>query len=240
MIDGPDNLPPMGNLPLPELLERVLTLTDEAKGVRQTRSAVTDSVSDRLVEIRDLDHRESMILGALRHTVASPLSRMKAEKYLRESGLGSINRSAGLLKTALLVLVVLGSSLSVGSGFPNEVPTMPTKPQASTLVQAREALKKLDWKRAEALYVKAYGAGDRPEECLFRTAECRYNLKDYAGALEAVVDLEVVSGGRDANAPMVRGWIARDRGDKAKARDWFGESLNRGNPKARTLLEALN
>ncbi len=148
--------------------------------------------------------------------------------------------SAGPAKSALYVLFAFGLSLTISEGFARTETDMPTKPKPSTVVLAREALKKMDWKEAEYLYLKAYEAGTQPEESLLHIVECRCNLKNYDGALAACNDLAVVLGGVDTRPALLRGIVYKEWGKTDLARGWFQRAADDGDRKATRHLEILN
>ncbi len=134
------------------------------------------------------------------------------------------------------------ASLAVAAGYSHpEVSPVTVDPYFSNELEgAREALKKHNWHEAEKYYRISYHQNNRSEECLFRIAECQYNVGNYEKTLEACNDLDVVSGGQDYNAAMVRGWVYREKGQKEKARDWFMKSKYLGNPRADSLIAKLD
>lgn len=96
-----------------------------------------------------------------------------------------------------------------------------------------------DYARAAGLFRDAADGGGDPDACLGRLAECRYRLRDDAGALDACAEAEHRTAGKSAWAPFVHGLVEKRAGAVPTARFYFEVAAVRGHPFAEAQLRRL-
>ncbi len=227
----PEGLPHLEDLPMIEILERILVLADEVSGLKTDKAAMVDEVLTKLEKVREIDRRQTLVFGALRHTIRAPLSRMKAAKYLKQMA-----DATPTVKAVVILFLAGAASFGVAAGYtrPEASPVLPFP--STALEMARDELRKGEHREALKYYKQV---PDPSPEVLFRKAECQFRLNEYDDALATCEVMDVATGGTCWESPLVRGWICQRRGQKIMAATWYKQAARRGYPDGEALAAGV-
>jgi tetratricopeptide (TPR) repeat protein len=268
MPQGPDGLPNLEDLPSVEVLERLLVLADEASGLKSEREKFLQEAREKLEKAIESEHRASVLLGALRYTIVTPLSKLKKVVMPAEGTLTSDPppepAAAGATATttttttttasaisprlaAMLALVGL-ASLAVAAGYshPTESPpvtaTLPAKAPsgASTaMIAGASAQLRGDYREALGHFQDAGTRGAVPECYCPPMIECYLNTQQFGLAGFMLAKLSNSNPRDESLVPYYRAAILNGAGHTAEARPYYAEAEQLGHPGAAEVLEFI-